>query len=272
MILCIWYPSGGFGHFLNAVLTKHGKNFPNVTNEITFSKNGDSHAFPLVLPKYFKNPSTYTLPDLNPSLNYPVLIDNGINNESTVYRKFFPNASTIKVCYTDYTWPIISRTMIEKAMAEKFSDQVHVNLQDWPSNEVWATREKYFLFLKDHPFRKQWRPDKICHNMEIEYLLDYDRLLQFLMPFGVQDTFRDEWQQCMNGNYAYINPVKKAKWVIDNLRNDVDLLIEDVWTQSVTNYYIWLRYKFEVPANDYAAWFTNTKQIAKMLEDHGIQI
>ena len=27
MIYCVWYPSGGFGHFINAVLTLYSKDF-----------------------------------------------------------------------------------------------------------------------------------------------------------------------------------------------------------------------------------------------------
>lgn len=271
MIVCIWYPSGGFGHFLNAVFTLHGKDFPGSTDKIAFGVAGDSHAFPLVVPKYLGSP-TYTLPDLDPSLNYPVLIDTGINNESTHYRKIFPGAPTIKVCYDDYTWPIISRTMIEKAMSQHFSYEVSVNLEDWPTKESWAIREKYFLFLRDHPLRHRWKPDQSCHNLQIAQLIDYGSLLEFLAAFGVQDTFRPEWQQCMDANHVYINPVQQARWVMDNISNDTDLSIKNTWTQSVINYYIWLRYGIEVPANDYADWFTNTKQIANMLEDHGIRI
>lgn len=272
MIVCIWYPSGGFGHFLNAVLTLHGKNFPGSSSDLTFSATGDSHAFPLALPKYLKNPKTYTLPDLDPSLDYPVLIDNGINDESIRYRHFFPGASIIKICYDDYTWPIVSRTMIEKAMAQDFSTQVSVDPANWPSSESWTIREKYFLFLRDHPLRHSWKPDKACYNLQIGCLVNYDLLLEFLSSFGTKDTFRPEWQQCMNANQIYIGPIQQAQWIMDNLSNSIDLLVEDVWTQAVVNYYIWLRYQFEVPANDYAAWFTNTKQIAKMLEDHGISI
>jgi len=45
MIYCVWYPSGGFGHFINGILTLHGKGFKRPTNKIEFSTTGDSHKF-----------------------------------------------------------------------------------------------------------------------------------------------------------------------------------------------------------------------------------
>ena len=52
MIYCVWYPSGGFGHFINAVLTLHGEDFVSPKNQLIFSKNGDSHNLDLIVPKY----------------------------------------------------------------------------------------------------------------------------------------------------------------------------------------------------------------------------
>jgi hypothetical protein len=60
MIYCVWFPAGGFGHFINAVLTLHGKNFarPDV-DHYEFDKLGTSHSLPRVAPTYFYNPETY---------------------------------------------------------------------------------------------------------------------------------------------------------------------------------------------------------------------
>ena len=48
--------------------------------------------------------------------------------------------------------------------------------------------------------------------------------------------------------------------------------ITDIWSQAVIYYYIWLKYNVEVPHNDYANWFTNTKEIVTMLRDNGVEV
>jgi hypothetical protein len=73
MIYCVWYPSGGFGHFINAVLTLHGENFARPKKQqYSFSSSGDSHQLELAAPKFFKNPNNYSF-DFDSTLNYSVL-------------------------------------------------------------------------------------------------------------------------------------------------------------------------------------------------------
>lgn len=273
-VVCIWYPTGGFGHFVSALLDSHGIGFSNPREPLEFGQEGDSHAFPLALPKYFHNPDEYIFPNIDPSKKYPVLIDNGINDESITYRKIFNNAKTIKLCYSDYTWPIIVRTMIKKAMLSDITVEITVNLDDWPVDEEWSLREKYFLHLRDNPLRHLWRPDPHCCNLLVDDLLHYPLMLEKLSNFGVGDTFYDVWVKWKAANSQYINPVETAASVLTQLENptNVELPKVDLWTQAVTNYYIWLKYGVTVPANDYSNWFTNTKEIIKMLNDQGVVV
>ena len=99
MIYCVWYPCGGFGHFINAVLTLHGKNFVRPSNSLKFSDTGDSHSLDLVTPKYQCN---YWSGDIEflPDKDYCVLIDNGINDENDNFKSVFPLATIIKICYS----------------------------------------------------------------------------------------------------------------------------------------------------------------------------
>jgi hypothetical protein len=276
MIYCVWYPSGGFGHFVNAVLTLHGKNFarPRAT-QLNFSNNGNSHDLDLVVPKYLHDPDHYSF-DFDPALNYSVLIDNGINNEGTRYRQSFPSAVTVKICYSDWTWPVVARTMIEKAMNLEFDQVMVVDNALWPEQEPWAQREKYFLYLRDHHLRCNWRPATDCQNMDIKCLLNYQSMHQALTDAGiVVDSFENLWQQWRLHNNQYIDPIEIAHSVVGAVqqRKDFDLQqIKDIWTQSVIYYYIWLLYGFEVPHNDHANWFTNTKEIVTMLDKHGVSI
>ena len=264
MIYCVWYPSGGFGHFVNAVLTLHGDNFVRPIKSLTFSKNGDSHNLDLIAPKYSHEhwPGGIEFRD---DKNYCVLIDNGINNESTKFKSVFPNATVVKICYSDQHWPLIARTMIEKAMKSSIEDQLP--LTHWHSNEPWAVREKYFLFLRDHALRSAWKSASE-QAINVEDMLDYDTFFQSLNLVTPVAPFEPLWNQWREANARYIDPIQTAQFVVDQVRANqaYDIAhINDTWTQAVIYYYIWLAFGIEVPHNDFASFFANTAQISELI-------
>ena len=179
MIYCVWYPSGGFGHFVNAVLTLHGNNFVRPKKSLTFSADGDSHNLDVVVPKYHHNHWPYKF-EFDENKNYSVLIDNGINNESSTFETNFSNAAVIKICYTDHSWPVVARTMIYKAM--KSSIESALPIDEWDVDEPWARREKYFLFLRDHQLKNAWRPENE-NFINVEHLFDYNDFYNRLHDF-----------------------------------------------------------------------------------------
>lgn len=269
MIYCVWYPSGGFGHFINAVLTLHGNNFVRPKNLLEFSPTGDSHNLDLIVPKYLHECWPGGIEFLD-SKNYCVLVDNGINNESDKFKSTFPNATIIKICYTDYSWPVVARTMIDKAM--KSSIDVELPTTNWQTDEPWAQREKYFLFLRDHELRNAWRPSD-DFTIYVDNLLDCEEFFKTLNSIVETEYSPDLWLDWRDANAKYLNPVRTAKRIISDTKMQVrtDLTsITDVWTQAVVYYYIWITYNFEVPHNDYSDWFTNTKDIITMLARHGV--
>ena len=273
MIYCVWYPSGGFGHFINAILSLHGKNFVRPKKQLKFSHNGNSHNLDLVVPKYLHGVWTETF-EFTDKKNYSVLIDNGINNESEQFKSVFPTASIIKICYTDYTWPIVARTMIDKAMESSIEHELPVS--NWNTQDLWARREKYFLFLRDHALRSAWRSNSIDFALKIDDMIEYADLLIAIESCGIElDSFDDIWKQWQAANQKYIAPVQDAKTVIDCVKNNVsfDLRhVTDVWNQAVIYYYICLEFGIEVPHNDYSNWFTNTQEIVTMLNKHGVLV
>lgn len=273
MIFCVWYPSGGFGHFINGIISVYGDNFlrPAEIN-YKFSETGDSHSLSLVAPKYYMDADAYTF-DFNADKNYSVLVDNGVNNESKKFLKFFPNSKVIKICYSDRSWPIVAVTLIEKAMKEPLSEQIKLE-GIWNVNEDWALREKYFLYLRDHPLRYKWKADPDTDNLFVEQLLNFHELQLALLKIGVlTENFQMLWDKWRISNGSYIFPVHQANQVIKLVKEGVDYdltAIGSVWEQSVIYYFIWLEYNFEVPHNDYSIWFNNTKQIVTMLKEHGV--
>ena len=272
MIYCVWYPSGGFGHFVNAIFTLHGKNFIRPTKSLKFSNNGNSHNLDLVVPKYIHEcwPGGIEFQD---DKNYCVLIDNGITSESEQFKLTFPNSTLVKICYSDRSWPVIARTMIEKAMVSSIEQELPVD--KWNTSESWAQREKYFLFLRDHYLRHAWKSDN-DNALYIEELYnDYDDFFSALNGIAKIDHCQDLWIDWRKSNAKYFDTVILADRIVrDVVTNQATDLsdVNDIWTQSVIYYYIWLRFKVEVPHNDYSNWFTNTKDIAKMLKGHGVTI
>lgn len=267
MIYCVWYPSGGFGHFVNAVLTLYGENFVRPKKSLEFSANGNSHALDLVVPKYLNECWPGGIEFLNDK-NYCVLIDNGINNESTDFKITFPNATVIKIGYCKYSWPVVARTMIEKAMHSSLDAELP--LDQWNTDEPWAQREKYFLYLRDHPLCRAWQVEEGDNNsLDVSELYeDYDDCHTYLNAIVPVKDFYDVWKEWRRTNAKYIDPVMTADKVLSLVlaKKSEDLShITDLWTQAVIYYYIWLKYNIEVPHNDFADFFSNTDQIRKLV-------
>jgi hypothetical protein len=273
-VCCVWYPAGGFGHFVNSILTLYGHGFVRPDNKkFNFSDTGNSHSLELVAPKYYNDPDEYTFLFEQDGI-YSILIDNGNNNETKKFLNYFVDPQIIKICYSDYSWPIIARTMIEKGMRVGFDQEVNIDPDAWPTTENWALREKYFLFLRDNYLRSWWREDIDYNNLLIEDLLDYKTFRQKLDKFGITtESFEELWTGWADANKKYLEPYKIACGILNSIdKKEYYSLtnINDIWTQAVVYYYIWLKYGFEVPHNDYANWFTNTKDISIMLDKYGV--
>lgn len=273
MIYCIWYPGGGFGHFVNAILSSYGCNFKRpVTTNYNFSSTGDSHQLPLVLPKYYHDPKTYHY-STDPGVDYSVLIDNGNDNEGDKFRQFFPDSKVIKICYSDFSWPVVANTMISKTSKGSLKEDISTG-QDWETNDNWAVREKYFLYLRDHPYRHMWKPSK-DYVLNIEDLFDFFQLQNKLLSFEVDtQNFSKFWEKWFFANQQYINPVLVAKQLLEQVENNIDqkLNITDLWTQAIVYYSIWNRYKFEVPHNDLSNFFSSTGEIIKLLKQNNCYV
>lgn len=274
-IYCVWYPSGGFGHFVSVLLHMHGKNFIKIKkNRVEFGNNGNSHMAQLAAPKYFCDTDDYDY-KFSEKYNYAVLIDNGITNESDKFKQKFIGAKVLKICYSEYSWPIISKTMIEKSMVVDFDSQIKIDPDKWQCTSDWAMREKYFLFLRDHHLQQSWKQDNNCVNLFLDDFLDYFLLYNKLNELTVVSDFECHWQRWKEANNVYLAPVTTAYDILELVKKNQnqDLShIKDIWTQSVIYYFIWLKYNFEIPHNDYSEWFTNINDIITMLNKHEVKI
>lgn len=269
MIYCIWYPSGGFGHTVNTVVSMYGHGFARPPSDmIQFSDTGDLHSVKTSAPKYVRNPQSYSwhFPD---DVKTSVLIDNGINDESEIFRKTFPTATVIKLCYNDRSWPIIAKTMILKALKKNLEQELVPDQNRWSDlNSDWVKREKYFLYLRDHKLRHRWKFSSNCINIDIGCLYNYDSFSDALSTVTQIEPFTKLHDQWKIKNHQYFDPILQAHNILDALKcgRNIDTSgITDVWAQAVINYFIWLDYGLEVPANDFTDWFSNTGEIHGLL-------
>lgn len=264
MIYCVWYPSGGFGHFVNAILSVYGENFERPKGVLKFSSSGDSHDLDLVVPKYYKHHwlGNYKF-DANK--NYSVLVDNGINDETDSFKSVFPTATVIKICYDQWHWPIVAGTLIYKAM--KSTTEKQLPTTEWSVDEPWARREKYFLFLKDHVLKNAWRPSN-DNSILIEHMLDYNKFYKELSKFAILKPFESVWLQWKLANSKYIVPVETAAIAMEhielnrryNLRQ-----VTDIWEQAIIYYFFYCKFGIEVPHNDFANWIDSTDELRALL-------
>lgn len=267
MIYCVWYPSGGFGHFINGILTLYGNGFKRPTNKIEFSRDGNSHNLELVAPKY-QGGTEYNY-KFDTNYNYSILVDLGVNSTDRNFIQVFSSAKIIKMCYTDTSWPVVAQTMINKAMKSTIESELAVDPELWSTDELWAQREKYFLFLREHNLRQAWAPEGGVDCILIESLLDYSKLKDTIEQAGIElAEFKELWNEWLAHNEKYFMPVITAKEVINKIKQqkNIDLAnITDIWTQAVIYYFIWLNFKQEVPHNDFQNFFKDTDQIRTWL-------
>jgi hypothetical protein len=159
--------------------------------------------------------------------------------------------------------------MIDKAMRSSIETEVAVNPGLWTSEESWAQREKYFLFLRDHTLRTAWRTESAIDCISIDSLLDYPRLKHAIECIGIElSEFNDLWREWYACNEKYFVPISIAEQILDKIkhRQSFDLThIVDVWTQAVIYYFIWIEFGKEVPHNDFKNFFNNVDQITQWL-------
>jgi hypothetical protein len=288
-VVSIQYPSGGFGHTIHVILSMFGKNFACNPLDHKFGIAGDSHQFPELLPKMF-NVNEYNvekfcvmLDQVENNKNVTILIDSGISDDTVDFKKIIHPHFSIRICYDDWSWPLLAKMFYTRCMSavdsKKYQliDFINPDHDKWPSNESedWAVREKYFLYLRDHPFRHCWRPVAGCVSLPVEQILNYTSLHITLNQWFNVVEFEDFYKKWYSVNKEHFDFHFACKKIIDQIEFNqlVDLSnINDLFDQAVINYYIWLKYNFEVPHNDYAEWFTNTKDITIMLKKYGVSI
>jgi hypothetical protein len=115
-------------------------------------------------------------------------------------------------------------------------------------------------------------------NIDIfELLVNPEQCLKHIASFingstEQLDTLPTRHQQFLAANPNTIRHLEILN-LIENLQTDTDLqYLNQLYQQAVLNFYIQLKFNFVIPTNDYSDWFTNTSDIVKMIETHGVKV
>ena len=285
-VVAIQYPSGGFGHFVHVVLSSFCDNIEGQAQQYKFGPSGNSHDYPMALPKYlntqFKIDEYHQTLKLLSNEYATILVDAGIENDSDEFKKFINPYLSIRICYDDWAWPLLSKMFYTRCLGiQKKNDP---GIENWIMPEdnkwydpqvTWAIREKYFLYLRDHEFRYKWRPATGYATLPLKEILNYNSFYTILNQWFNVNKFEDFYKQWHNTNKEQFAFYFDCLHIINCVENkqSLDLSnIDDLFVQAVVYYYIWIKYNFEVPHNDYSNWFTNTDDIVTMLTNHGVTV
>jgi hypothetical protein len=285
-LLLINYPSGGYGFYLARLINHFVTNIVQTTDTFLFDRRGRSHSLPLVVGHihFEQNCILSTVDDryqseIQKQKYVTIPYCPGILNDTTSNLKHnFPNAKIIRLCYHDNVWPLIFQNCILKAASGTLEDNVEFDCEKFGSSDDWARRENFSLLFTHHHYRTMWKDHDKCLNIDIFELLTatQDCLHQVANFIGGSiinlDDLPNRHQQFLNANPNTVCHLEILD-IVKNLNINRDLThINQLYHQAVLNFYLQLKFNFIIPSNDYADWFTNTKEIVTMLNDHGVDI
>lgn len=285
-LLLIDYPSGGYGFYLARLINSFVTNVVRTPDSFLFDHLGTSHGLPLVAGEIHAEHNR-TLRSVD--VEYKKDIDQqkyiiipycpGIQNDTTdVVKNNFLNAKIIRLCYHDNTWPLVFQNCIIKAGTGTLEDNVEFDSKKFGSSEPWAQRENFSLICEDHYYRNMWKE----HDHERFLNIDIFKLLtdphqcltqiaNFIKGTVIESSVLPiRHQQFLDANPNTVMHLEILR-IVDSLALEQHLThISHLYHQAVLNFYIQSKYNVVIPANDYANWFTNTKEIVKMLQDQGV--
>lgn len=287
-LLLIHYPSGGYGYYLTRLINAFITNVVKTPDDFLFDSVGTSHPLPLVAGSiHFDQNKTLISTsdeyqyDINQQKYILIPYCTGIySNNVTDLTDTFTNAKIIRLYYKDDTWPLVFQNCIIKAAQKTLENAVEFDAVAFGSSDNWARRENFFLLLKNHHYRHMWHECQLPQFLNInivDLLTDPETCLRSIANF-INGTIVDldllpsRHRQFLDSNLNTVRHLEILD-IVKNLRHTQNLKhIDHLYQQAVLNFYLHLRYNFEVPPNDYSDWFTNTTDIVKMLEDHNIPI
>jgi hypothetical protein len=277
--LLIHYPSGGFGHFMNVLLSVCSRSFYVANRAVEFSPSGDSHAFELSAKKWTHDQTDYVFSPADwatgQDLRHIVLVDLGINNDChRTVRKQFPKNQLVRMCIDPAARSIINQTCLFKAQKQTEFNFVHQHA--WQQREE-ISKQYHYCDANSEYYLNKFQPiadDCYTLNLPISWLFfSFELLLTNLETFlGIivnRTSATVLHQQFLKNNQCYAQANIWAQTVLDSLESEQHVSLADctnIHDQGFVNYTIEKQFSLEeIPPYDYQDWFTNTQQIAQAI-------
>jgi hypothetical protein len=285
-LLVIEYPSGGFGFYVARLINQHINGVIKTPDSLEFDALGTSHLLetatitigPVNRPTW----ELHVYPEYQNQYKlgqYPVIpACPGINFGSGNLNKQFPNITTIY--YNDDTWPLVFYNCIYKAKQGDIVLDVSFNSNAFGSTDNWALRENYTLMLASSELRNQWsiNSNNLSLSISVTEIIKNPKAVikNIAKHYGLKvnsfDGLGDLHNKFLKSN-PQINLHFSIIHAVENLNLLQDLgFVNSIYWQAVFNFYIQQKYQIEIPVNDYANWFTNTKDVVIMLNNLGVNI
>lgn len=287
-LLLVSYPSGGYGFYMARLINFFVTNVIKTSDLFQFDETGTSHLLPLVAGDihFEQNHNLRSIDqiyqsDIDQQKYIIIPYCPGINNDNPYkIEKDFPNSKIIRLYYQDNTWPLVFQNCIIKAANDTLEKKVKFESERFGSSDDWAQRENYTLLCQHHELREKWKPHANKHwlNIDIYDLITNPhgclyKVAEFIDGNLEQiDLLDHKHQQFLNANPHTVQHLANLQIVNDLLKEKSLNHITELYQQAVINFYVKCKFDFWVPPNDYADWFTNTTQIVKMLNQHGIRL
>ena len=264
MIYYIHYPSGGFGHYMLQMISICFEDAYCPQQNSTFSKNGNSHDYPLHWKTWLHNRPYIKKNYYNFEGKKSIcLIDSGIDDS---VDRGMPN--TIRMCIDNNAKSIVYQTCKEKAERSKFS----FDLEDYEIRENFSLTYHHSDKHTDF-YLNTWQPVDNVLNLNISDLFfNSKQIIDSLEPhFGQCDLHKFEHlhEQFKKANYKYYQAQDLVNLVKHALDNNINFEFDRHYSLHDQGYLIyWLERQYnikEIPPYDYKDWFKNTQDVRNCL-------
>lgn len=282
-ILVIHYPSGGYGYYIARLVNYFLQGTVPVEDTWQFDHLGTSHLYrptitamkPLDLLQGYQPKISSHAYDLLKQGNWAVVpCCTGIDNDDiSPVLEFFPNAQVLRVSYDEDSWPLIFYNTIVKAKQGNIDQDVEFDQTRFGSSDDWARRENYTTMMHSHPLRKNWKTQKEFCEVTVDRVInDPLELLTtaaHLTGLTIKSTDQIETlhQKFLQSN-TQIKTYHQIKHAVNSLHDHLPLNdITELYWQAYCYYQIERIFGIQIPYNSHSQWFTNTKDIATMLDN-----
>ena len=256
------YPSGGFGNYINVLVSMCFNAIDTPEKDFKFSADGNSHDFPKSTWYHYEDNIKLFRDDI-------LLVDSGIDKDYIEpITERFPNSPIIRMCIDEQSKSIVTQTCRYKAEGKQFIFD----------GEWWEKREQYTLMYhygkeNNDYYINNFKPLDGCTNINISDLfVNFDKVLgQLSTVVGSYD--KDKAYELHNGFLESNNRYHKAEELVnivqDALETKNHVKLDDYSLHDQGYLLFWLERKYnikEIPPYDYREWFKHTKEIETCLK------